>query len=169
MVLTPDDIMDGLVPEGPVVVYDDDHYYMGGVIAEELKRMDLGVTLVTPANEVSTWTRHTEEQHRIQQRILRLGIHLETGSSVAAVDEGSVTLESVHTGDQKQLEAAGVVMVTSRSPVDGLYRALAGRVPVQRIGDCLAPGTIAAAVYSGHRAAREMDAAAAVGVPFRRE
>jgi len=32
---TPDDIMAGALPEGPVVIFDDDHYYMGGVLAEE--------------------------------------------------------------------------------------------------------------------------------------
>src|SRR5581483_5275670 len=31
-VLTPDDVMAGHLPEGPVVIYDDDHYYMGGVL-----------------------------------------------------------------------------------------------------------------------------------------
>ena len=37
-VLTPDDIMQGTVPPAGarVVVWDDDHYYMGGVIAELL-------------------------------------------------------------------------------------------------------------------------------------
>jgi len=42
---------------------------------------------------------------------------------------------------------------------------------VQRIGDALAPGTVAAAVYAGHRAARELDAAVpdADAVPFLRE
>ena len=36
-VLTPDDLMEGRLPEGTrVVVWDDDHYYMGGVLAELL-------------------------------------------------------------------------------------------------------------------------------------
>ena len=60
-------------------------------------------------------------------------------------------------------------MVTSREPVDELYRTLDGRIPVQRIGDCLAPGTIATAVYSGHRYAREADAEVSLSVPFARE
>ncbi len=168
-VVTPDDIMGGLIPAGPVVVYDDDHYYLGGVIAEALRRAGLEVTLVTPANEVSTWTRHTEEQHRIQERILRLGIVIETGTFLAGVERDRVTLEAVHTGDRREAGAAIVVMVTSRSPQDALYQALVDRIPVQRIGDCLAPGTVAAAVYSGHGAARQMDAEAPVGVPFLRE
>ena len=35
-ILTPDDIIDGAVPDGPVLIFDDDHYYMGGIIAEKL-------------------------------------------------------------------------------------------------------------------------------------
>jgi len=47
----------------------------------------------------------------------------------------------------------------------------AGRVTtVRAVGDCLAPGTIAAAVWSGRRAAEEFDGPAApADVPFRRE
>ena len=41
---------------------------------------------------------------------------------------------------------------------------------LSRIGDCLAPSTIAAAVYDGHRFARELDNPPEPdGVPFRRE
>jgi len=73
-------------------------------------------------------------------------------------------------------------MVTARIPVDALHRDLAGSSAALadagirsliRIGDCLSPGTIAAAVYGGHRMARELDAPAgdlSLGdVPFRRE
>jgi len=168
-VLTPDDILAGVIPAGPVVVYDDDHYYIGGVIAEALRRAGLDVTLVTPANEVSTWTRHTEEQHRIQAMILGMGITLETGTSVVRVDESSVTVASVHTERERHVEARSVVMVTSREPRDALFHALAGRIAIDRIGDCLAPGTIATSVYSGHRYARELDAEVPAGVPFLRE
>jgi len=168
-ILTPDDIMAGTMPNGPVVVFDDDHYYMGGLIAETLRRAGFEVTLATPANEVSTWTRHTEEQYRIQARILRLGIDVETGTSLTRVSQGSVTLESIHTGATTEVEAETVVMTTSREPVDALYHSLADRISIQRIGDCLAPGTIATAVYSGHRYAREMDAEVPISVPFHRE
>lgn len=168
-VITPDDIMAGLMPTGPVVVFDDDHYYVGGVIAEALRRAGLDVTLVTPANEVSTWTTHTEEQHRIQAKILGLGIVLETGTTLASVGGDTVVLESIYTGETKDVAAASVVMTTSREPQDDLYHALVDRIAIQRVGDCLAPGTIAAAVYSGHKYARQMDAPVSIGVPFRRE
>jgi dimethylamine/trimethylamine dehydrogenase len=70
-------------------------------------------------------------------------------------------------------------MVTSRRPNNELYLALTqhqnrlaevGIASVQAIGDCDAPSTIAAAVYDGHRAARELDAPPAdPDMPFRRE
>jgi dimethylamine/trimethylamine dehydrogenase len=64
-----------------------------------------------------------------------------------------------------------------RRPVDTLFhevQALVGttgsaRPSLTRIGDCHAPGTIAAAVYAGHRYARELGQAASDAVPFRRE
>lgn len=139
------------------------------MLAEKLRQDGLDVTIVTPANEVSTWSRHTEEQYRIQARILNAGITLETGMALARIDERSVVIESIYTGETHEVQAATVVMVTSRTPNDDLYHDLAGEVDVERIGDCLAPGTIATAVYSGHKYAREMDATVAVPVPFRRE
>ena len=60
-------------------------------------------------------------------------------------------------------------MTTSRLPEDDLYHSLASRISIERVGDCAAPGTIATAVYAGHRYAREMDTEVSVGVPFRRE
>ena len=168
-VMTPDDVLGGVVPDGPVVVYDDDHYYIGGVIAEKLRGDGLEVTLVTPANEVSTWTTHTEEQHRIQERILNLGIHVKTGTSLSEIQSDGVIAESIYTGRTEEIPASTVVLVTSRVPQDDLYCSLRDEIDIERIGDCLAPGTIATAVYSGHKYAREMDAVVPAGVPFLRE
>jgi dimethylamine/trimethylamine dehydrogenase len=168
-VMTPDEVLAGIVPDGPVVVYDDDHYYIGGVIAEKLQGAGLEVTLVTPANEVSTWTTHTEEQHRIQERILKLGIHVKTGTSLSEIHSSGVIAECIYTGRTKEIPVATVVLVTSREPRDDLYLSLRDEIDIERIGDCLAPGTIATAVYSGHRYAREMDAVVPTGLPFLRE
>ena len=68
-VLSPDDIMAGTRPRGQrVVVFDDDHYYLGGVIAELLAAEGLDVALVTPAAHVSQWTTNTLEVARIRKR-----------------------------------------------------------------------------------------------------
>jgi dimethylamine/trimethylamine dehydrogenase len=70
-------------------------------------------------------------------------------------------------------------MVTARLPIDGLYQELLGRnaewadadlLSVRAIGDVWAPATIAAAVWSGHRYAEELDEPAPLGpVPYLRE
>jgi dimethylamine/trimethylamine dehydrogenase len=62
-------------------------------------------------------------------------------------------------------------MISSRLPDTALYDALiaADIGSVTRIGDCLNPGLIAAAVHSGHRYARELNAAPAADLPFRVE
>ncbi|RZV48449.1 MAG: FAD-dependent oxidoreductase [Acidimicrobiales bacterium] len=170
-VFTPDDIMSGTMPDGPVVVYDDDHYYLGGVLAEKLRSVGLDVTLATPANEVSTWTTHTEEQHRIQQRVLNLGISVETGVSLASISDDSAILECIYTERERRVDSAAVVMVTSRTPNDALFHSLNGKIAIARIGDALAPGTIATSVYAGHQYARELDGPPLEGVSvrFRRE
>src|SRR5699024_9252693 len=49
-VLTPNDLFAGERPNGNrVVVYDDDHYYMGGVVAELLRQDGYETHIVTPA------------------------------------------------------------------------------------------------------------------------
>jgi dimethylamine/trimethylamine dehydrogenase len=156
-VLSADDILRGVTPEGPVLVFDDEHYYMGGVVAEKLQRQGVETILATPSAMVSEWTQHTDEQPQIQARLIRAGVRLETATALEAIGDGKVELACAYTGRRRAADVASVVMVTSRDPLDALYHELANRIDIVRIGDCLAPGTIATAVYSGHRYAREMD------------
>jgi len=168
-VFTPDDIMAGIRPVGPVIVFDDDHYYLGGVIAEKLLRDGLDVTLVTPEPEVSAWTQNTDEQETIQAHLIEIGVQIEIATALSAIGEDFVELECVYSEQEREQDAGSVVLVTSRVPNDSLYAELEANHPIERIGDCEAPGTIAHAVYSGHRYAREMDAPAKADIPFRRE
>jgi dimethylamine/trimethylamine dehydrogenase len=166
-VLTPDDIMSGVQPTGPCLVYDDDHYYMGGVVAEKLARNGNDVTLVTPSYLASAWTDNTAERERVQARLIGLDVRIEANTGLAGLDGERVRLECVFTGRERETRASTVVMVTARESREALYRELVDRIDVVRIGDCLAPGTIAACVRSGHEYAQEMDAER--DMPFRRE
>jgi len=178
-VYRPEDVFDGAEIAGPVVVFDDDNFYLGGLIAEKLRGEGRDVTLVTTESVVSAWTTHTMEQHRIQARILELGVEVIAKHNLARVDAGEVELACLYTERHRTIPAAAVVMVTSRTPNDGLYRELAsdesrlkaaGIASVRAIGDCDVPSSIAVAVYDGHRAARELDALPAdPDMPFRRE
>jgi dimethylamine/trimethylamine dehydrogenase len=176
-VVTPDAVMAGAMPEGPVVVFDDDHYYMAGVLAELLRRAGREVVYVTPESLVSAFTFNTLEQAAIQRRLIELGVGIVTGKTLTALGRDAVELTCVFTGRTEHLAAKSLVLATMQSPEDALYGALmarpealrgAGIRKLVRIGDCFAPGTIAAAVYSGHRFARELEIVADA-VPYRRE
>lgn len=165
-IFTPDDVIDGAAITGPVIVYDDDHYYMGGVIAEKLRVQGLDVILVTPAPIASAWSVNTLEQPKIQRRLLEIGVQICANEALVGFTGGRATLACAFTGNTREIEVQSVVMVTARVQNDSLYEDLlarsdewsaAGIKTVERIGDVLAPGTIAAAVFSGHRYARELD------------
>jgi dimethylamine/trimethylamine dehydrogenase len=172
-VLTPDDIMAGKRPTGKnVVLYDDDHYYMGGLMAELLRRQDYAVTLVTPSYLVSSFTKASLEQPRIQTRMLELGVTVTANMAVQNIAADYLTLACVFTGRTHQLEADSTVLVTSRSSQDSLFQSLSGKMAnISRVGDCYSPGTIAAAIHSGRKLAEDFGEPEPdyLEVPYRRE
>ena len=178
-VFTPDDIMDGRLPEGEVVLFDDDHYYMGGVIAELLARQGCKVTFVTTSAYVSDWTLNTLEQAAIHRRLVEAGVRIVLNTGVAAIRADGVQTACSYTGAAGHIGCGAVVMVASRLPDDALYRDLmarqadwadAGIASVKVIGDANAPGPIAWATYAGHRYARALDMPdIGDALPFRRE
>jgi dimethylamine/trimethylamine dehydrogenase len=163
---TPTDIAAGVMPEGPVVVFDFDNYYMGGAIAEYLAAQGQAVTYVTTAGFASAWTIYTNEQPLIHKALHRRGVAIRTLSLVKAFDGETVTLADIFSGVQTPLEARSLVVVGHRAPVDDLYCALQGAEGLAATGirsltvtgDALAPGAIVHAVYNGHKAARELGA-----------
>jgi dimethylamine/trimethylamine dehydrogenase len=182
-VLTPDDFLagDGLarVGDGPVAIFDDDGYYMGGVLAELVTRAGRATAYVTPYADVSRWTHNTMEQPRIQARLIELGVVIRPHRVLGGLAANRLELACVFTGRRETIDCGTLIPVTSRLPNEELWEALkareaewedAGILSVTRIGDCLAPGTIAAAVFSGHRYAREFGETIDPDVvPFRRE
>jgi dimethylamine/trimethylamine dehydrogenase len=176
-VFTPDDVLAGRAIPGPVLVYDDDPYYMGGAVAEALRQRGQAVTLATPGSLVSEWTVGSQEQPYIQARLIEAGIDIVVSHRLAEIGAGAARLVCAFTGRPRSLPARSVVVVALRLPDDALYHELmadaaalatSGIKSVGRIGDCLVPGTIAAAVHDGHRHAREFDSPPPAPVPFRR-
>jgi dimethylamine/trimethylamine dehydrogenase len=174
-VLTPDDVLRGTLPDGErVLVYDDDHYFMGGALCEALRTAGREVTLVTPESLASAWTVNTMEQGRIQGRLLELGVEVVVSRALARAGNGSATTACVFTEAEREHPCDAVVLVTGRLPNDALAGELAAAgagATVRVIGDAISPGTIAAAVWDGRRYAEELDAPPADDTlpPFRRE
>lgn len=174
-VFTPDDLMDSKISSGRVLIYDDDHYYMGGVLAELLVSKGCDVTLITPAPLVSYWSQFTLEQERIQRRLMKLGIKIHTQSGLAAIQKESAQITNLMDGKSMDLPCDAVVLVADRNPNDALYQQLKpaleqGQLQSLRlIGDAEAPNIIAQAVFAGHLAAREFDELPVEGTPFKVE
>ncbi len=178
-VYTPDDLMDGRLPDGRVVIYDDDHYYMGGVLAELLAEAGREVTLLTPSAHVSAWTNNTLEQASIHARLLELGVEIRLNHALGRIEGGQPFGQCVFSGAELAHSADAVLMVASRVGNDALWRTLVAREhewaergirSIKLIGDAEAPAPIAWATYAGHRYARELDGPdIGDALPFRRE
>jgi dimethylamine/trimethylamine dehydrogenase len=152
--LTPDDVFAGTPTPGPVVIYDDEHYFMGGALAEKLARSGLAVTLVTPYPQVSGWTVYTDEQGFVQDRLMSLGVTLVTQHMLSYQGPGHARIACATTGQPRDLACESLILVTGRTPADDLWKTLHTRPNAVRVGDCLQPSSIADAVYSAHRYAR---------------
>jgi dimethylamine/trimethylamine dehydrogenase len=167
-VYTPDDIAAGVAPDGPIVVFDFDNYYMGSAVAEQLARSTDSVTYVTPAGHASAWTIMTNEQPQIHRALAAAGVAVVTLSCITALADGEAMVANLFTGVEQRLPCRSLVIVGLRRASDSLYHGLcarqdefaaAGIISVDRIGDALAPGAIVHAVHSGHHYARELDGA----------
>jgi dimethylamine/trimethylamine dehydrogenase len=178
-VYTPDDLMADKMPAGNIVVFDDDHYYMGGVVAELLIEQGCKVTLITPAAFVSEWSNNTLEQPAIHARLVGLEVEIVLNRNVSKIEQGRVFSECTFSGRSDSLPADAIVMVASRVGNDTLWQELAAREAeweangiksIKLIGDAQSPAPIAWATYAGHRYARELDMPdIGDALPFRRE
>ncbi|MBX2880744.1 MAG: FAD-dependent oxidoreductase [Granulosicoccus sp.] len=159
------DILDGKTVSGHVVIYDDDYYYMANVLAEKLVDSGCMVTYVTSGSSVASYTDATLEHARVTQRLLELGVRIICNHTVARVDRSGTTLRCIYTDKHEHIESSATLPVTTRIPTQSVYQKILpllddqenGIKSVHSIGDCHAPGTIAAAVYSGHLYARQLD------------
>jgi len=164
--------------EDVVVIYDDDRFYLASALAEQIALLGLACVFVTPAAMVAPWSQHTLEQVRIQARLIELGVEIVTSHQLANLEGDLLTLSCVYSSRQRTLTIGTLIPVTSRSSEHALWQSLlqheanwpsAGIKSVCCIGDCLAPGLIAAAVRSGHAYARGLGVASDEEFQVRRE
>jgi dimethylamine/trimethylamine dehydrogenase len=158
-------VLNGFMPDGHVVVYDDDHYYLGSAIALKLCSAGVKVSMVTPESSLAGWSHHTEEHSLTMQALIEAGVEIVTAKGLGAWQSGVLQIECIYSGCVSKIEADYLVPISARIPDDELWCELDARrdefdakggLSLQRVGDCRAPGIIAAAVYAGHKAAREL-------------
>ena len=103
---------------------------------------------------------------RIQRRLIEKNVTIMPLLNLSGMSKDTVTLSCVYSGQEQEVACGSVVLVTSRTPNDAIWNDInaikeqwsdAGIKTVTRIGDCLAPSLIVAAVYSGHAYARNIE------------
>jgi dimethylamine/trimethylamine dehydrogenase len=102
-VFTPDDIMDGRLPEGRVVVLDDDGFYLASVIAETLRQHGGEVTYLTADDNIAPWSQHTLDYRHIRMRLAELGIEPIVSHDIVGFAGTTLTLEDVWSGHRREL------------------------------------------------------------------
>lgn len=156
-VLRPEDVLlGGARPTGKVFVIDAEGYHTGTGIAEILASGGAEVQFVTAGySPVSGRNTDNWEERYIVRRMKESGVRLRPTTWLRKIEPGALTLYDVHTERESREPADAVILSTAREPLDGIARALEGRVAqLFTIGDALSARMLAAAPYEGQKFAR---------------
>ncbi|TDD82854.1 FAD-dependent oxidoreductase [Actinomadura rubrisoli] len=165
-VATPEQLLDGkALPGKRVVVYDCEGDLTGIALAQWLQQRDYTVEIVTPFGQVAGQADQDNVGPALRAEVIAAGGSLSAATLLVRVCPGHVVLEG-EAGVRRSVPADGVVLVIRRESDDELYRELAAVDParlrangigeIHRIGDCVAPASVADTVFDAHRVAREV-------------
>jgi len=161
-----DDAITNDAARGSVIIYDDDGYYIGSLLAEKLALAGCNATLISTESEIAHWTRYTQEQAAILARLAQLGVGWRCNLLATRWASGRLETTCRLSGKVEIIEASTLIPVTSRLPNRQLHDELLLRLEQGRaggikslrlIGDAEAPATIAHAVYAGYRLAHTFE------------
>ncbi len=157
----------GAIDGEHVLVYDTDGYFTAVGMAELLLAAGKRVTVLTPLANLAPFMFYTGEGFRVNRELRAQGVEVIPLHVLGEIGAGgALSGQNVWAPDPVQWQADAVVLVTQREPQDAIYQELQadparlereGIEAVYRIGDCLAPRTIAENIFDGHRLAREID------------
>ncbi|MFC5948783.1 mycofactocin system FadH/OYE family oxidoreductase 2 [Pseudonocardia lutea] len=148
------DVLDGsAAPTGTVLVVDELGFHQATSVAELLAARGCTVEIVAPGMVVGQDLGLTLDREGFRRRAHAAGIRLTTDRLVTTVAPGRATLVHHPTGRTETREVDAVVCAIPAEPDDALWPTLRERPGVHRIGDCLAPRRMDAAVRDGERLA----------------
>ena len=165
-IFTPEDILNGCDLKSPVIIFDFDYYYMGGLLAEHIRDLGHEVTIITPFEKVSPWSFNSNEIVEIQSRLMEKDIKVITEYRIIDVMDSSLKLINKLNNKESSIDRGSLVLVGYRAQNDSLYNSLisdeealktSGIKSVQNIGDSNAPGAVVHAVFAGHLYANTFD------------
>jgi mycofactocin system FadH/OYE family oxidoreductase 2 len=147
------DVLDGsAVPAGSVVVIDEIGFHHATSVAELLADRGCDVEVITPGMVVGQDLGITLDMENWWIRADAKGIVQSTELVPMGMADGVLSLQHHPTGRMDERRPDWVVCAVPPNPVEWLYRDLrdAG-IPVERVGDCIAPRRAHAAVIDGER------------------
>ena len=165
-IFTPENVLNGCELKSPVIIFDFDYYYMGGLIAEYIKDLGHEVTIMTPFDKVSPWSFNSNEIDEIQLRLQEKDIRVITQCRIKKVKDSSVKLIHKVSHEETDIDRGSLVLVGYRKQNDSLFNDLnsreedlktSGIKSLQNIGDSNAPGAVVHAVFAGHLYANTFD------------
>lgn len=145
-------VLDGRVEVGHRVLFAASENHQEGLATVEFL-LDRGheVTVVTKREAPGQEIEHNTIV-MLMPRIVEKGAHLEPLTWVRRIDGDTVTLFSLMSGDERDIEVDTVVFACGGEADNAIYEELKGRVPdVQIVGDALAPRRMLYATRDGNR------------------
>jgi 2,4-dienoyl-CoA reductase (NADPH2) len=157
------DVVSGAAePSGSVVVIDDVGFHQATSVAELLADRGCQVEVVTKAMVVGQDLGVTLDMETWWVRASAKGIVQSTDLVAMGYGDGTLTLLHHPTGGEQTRSPDWVVIAAPPQPKTDLYHQLQDqlgqRMPIRRIGDCLAPRRAHAAVVEGRRVGDELAA-----------
>lgn len=153
------EVLDGsATPSGKVIVVDELGFHQATSVAELLADRGCDVEVITSGMVVGQDLGITLDMEGWCTRAAAKGIDQLTDLVVTGIEDGKLNVMHHPTGRNESRYADWVVLAVPQAPLESLYLELsqAAQLPaasfsVHRIGDCLAPRRVHAAVIEGQR------------------
>lgn len=151
-VVVVDDILQGKAAAGDKVVILDEEAHIKGpgiahLLASQGKQVEIAARHYFLGNDMDPITRSRVNRLRFEK-----GFQFSPATFIKSIEDNSVTLYNTVTRATRSVDGATVILITGRKANEELYFALKGKVKdLYRVGDCVSPRLVDAAIYDGHR------------------
>ena len=151
-VCTANDVLDGTTQPGARVLLLDDlnGWWPASGTALHLAERGHAVTVVTASEKPAEALDNSHLGPSTRERFAKQGVTVICAGALTRWAGGTATVVSLHTGEERQVEADSLVLATTNTVDDTLARALADdEIEVHAVGDTVAARTASMAFYEG--------------------
>jgi len=141
-----------------IIIVDQLGFYQATGVAEMLADQGKEVEIITPALYVGQGLSRTLDLDLWYQRARQKNIRLTPNVSLIGIEADRVKAVDNYAGQIREWSGIdNVILAVPHQAEDGLYFSLKGRVKeIKRIGDCLTPRRLDAAIYEGFKAGSQL-------------